>query len=197
MKNPIVIFAVLLVASIMGGYFLYSSYLSPEMDRLESENKKNKELRIKLDEAKQAEAHSAELQKQIETMNGTLESLKGFMPVQAEIGKTISNLNRVAQESNLRILKLDPQPGTADHGFYTEQMMKMSVTGGYHEIAVYFDKIGRFRRIITIRNVTLKRSAEGGLGGKKVSADFDAATYLQKPVPPPEANPAPSKGQAS
>ena len=197
MKNPIVIFAILMIASILGGYYIYSSYLSPEMDRRAAENTKNAELYKKLDEAKQAEAHSAELQKQIESMNSTLESLKGFMPVRAEIGKTISNLNRVAQESNLRILKLDPQPGVADHGFYTEESMKMSVTGGYHDIAVYFDKIGRFRRIITIRNVSMKRSSEGGLGGRKVAADFEAATYLQKPVPPPDANPAPHKGQAS
>lgn len=197
MKNPIVIFAILLLASILGGYYIYSSYLSPEMERLNSEKAKNAELVKKLDEAKQAEAHSAELQKQIESMNSTLESLKGFMPVQAEIGKTISNLNRVAQESNLRILKLDPQPGTADHGFYTEESMKMSVTGGYHDIAIYFDKIGRFRRIITIRNVSMKRSSEGGQGGKKVAADFEAATYLQKPIPPPEATSPARKGQAS
>ena len=52
MKNPIVIFAVLMVASILGGYFLYSSYLSPEMDRRESETKKNAELIKKLDEAR-------------------------------------------------------------------------------------------------------------------------------------------------
>ena len=197
MKNPIVIFAILMVVSILGGYYVYSSFLSPEIERRESETKKNAELVKKLDEAKQAEAHSAELQKQIESMSGTLESLKGFMPVQAEIGKTISNLNRVAQESNLRILKLDPQPGTADHGFYTEESMKMSVIGGYHDIAVYFDKIGRFRRIITIRNVSLKRGSDGGLGGRKVAADFEAATYLQKPVPPPDASPAPRKGKAS
>jgi type IV pilus assembly protein PilO len=183
MKNPLVIFVICLVLAIGGGYYGYDSYVAPMQGQVVTETSRKNDLTKQLAEAKSAKDKSEKIEKELVELQGELERYKAFLPVEEQMGKLIQNLNRVAQETNLRITKLQPQPGLNDRGFYQEETIKMSVTGGYHDIASYFDKIGLFKRIITIRNVSLRRGAEGGgLGGHKLSADFDAMSYLQKPL---------------
>lgn len=183
MKNPLVLFIICLILAFGGGYYSWSSYVVPMQQNVATEETNQKQLKLDLAEAKSAKEKSEKIEKELAELQGELERYKAFLPVEEQMGKLIQNLNRVAQESNLRITKLEPQPGLNDRGFYQEGTIKMSVTGGYHDIASYFDKIGLFKRIITIRNVNLKRGgAGGGLSGRKLNADFDAMSYLQKPL---------------
>jgi type IV pilus assembly protein PilO len=183
MKNPLVIFVICLILALGGGYYFYDSYVAPEQQLVLTETARNNDLKKQLAEAKSAKEKSEKIEKELVELQGELERYKAFLPVEEQMGKLIQNLNRVAQETNLRITKLEPQAGLGDRGFYQEETIKMSVTGGYHDIASYFDKIGLFSRSIPIRHVSLRRSSEGGgLGGHKLNADFDAMSYLQKPL---------------
>ncbi len=183
MKNPLVVFIVCLILAFGGGYYGWSTYVAPMQASVVQEKTTQSKLKLDLAEAKSAKEKSEKIEKELVELQGELERYKAFLPVEEQMGKLIQNLNRVAQETNLRITKLEPQAGLNDRGFYQEETIKMSVTGGYHDIASYFDKIGLFKRIITIRNVSLKRGTEGGgLGGRKLHADFDAMSYLQKPL---------------
>lgn len=183
MKNPLVIFAFCLIGAIVGGWYGWSSWVEPMQASLAAEKQRATELNKQLQEANSAKEKSERIIKELESLKNELESYTAFLPREEQMGKLIQNLNRVALESNLRIVKLEPQAGLGDRGFYQEETIKMTVIGGYHDIASYFDKIGLFKRIITVRNVNMKRGTEGGaLGGHKLTADFDAMSYLQKPL---------------
>ncbi len=183
MKNPLAIFAILLALTAGGGWLTWNYFVSPEIERRDAERKKNTDLQKRLDEAKNAEKRYNDLVKQIEQMMGDLEKLKLFLPVEEKMGVLLANLQRVAQESSLRIPDIVPQATSTDRGYYSERLIKITIVGGYHDVASYFDKIGRFRRIITIRNPQFIRSTgSGSLGGKLIQAQFEAYTYLQKPM---------------
>ena len=183
MKNPLVVFALCLVGAIVGGWYGWSTYVQPMRDALDAEKRRAVDLNKQLQEANSAKEKSERILKELESLKNELESYTAFLPREEQMGKLIQNLNRVALESNLRITKLEPQAGLGDRGFYQEETIKMTVVGGYHDIASYFDKIGLFKRIITVRNVNMKRGSDTStLGGRKLTADFDAMSYLQKPL---------------
>jgi hypothetical protein len=111
------------------------------------------------------------------------ERSKAYMPFEEAMGTLIQKINRAALEANLQITRLEPQTAGNDRGFYQEKTIRMSLTGSYHDIASFFGKIGLFERIITLRNLSLKRGDTGdGPGGRGLNADFEAVIYLQKPL---------------
>lgn len=186
MKNPLVAFAAAIIFGLLGAYLLWSQMVSPERQRLATATAKSEELNKKLDQAKAAERKYNELQKQIVESTGQLEKLKALLPVEENLGSLLSNLGRVAQESNLRIIRLEPSVKLSERGFFNQREFKMAIEGGYHDVATYFDKVGRFRRIITIRSPQMKRTGSGGgLGGRRILVEFSAYTYLQKPMEAP------------
>jgi type IV pilus assembly protein PilO len=53
----------------------------------------------------------------------------------------------------------------------------MTVTGNYHEIATFFDSLGRLRRIVNVSDISM--TAPKDLAGKMVvDAKFMVTTYM-------------------
>jgi type IV pilus assembly protein PilO len=53
----------------------------------------------------------------------------------------------------------------------------MTVTGNYHEIATFFDSLGRLRRIVNVSDISL--TAPKDMAGKMVvDAKFMVTTYM-------------------
>ncbi len=61
----------------------------------------------------------------------------------------------LAQESGIKIIRFSLSP-EANKGFYVELPINLELTGGYHNVAVYFDKIGKEERIINVKNVSVR-----------------------------------------
>ena len=62
-------------------------------------------------------------------------------------------------------------------GFYARIPIPMTVTGNYHEIATFFDSLGRLKRIVNVSDISM--SAPKDLAGKMVvDAKFMVTTYM-------------------
>jgi type IV pilus assembly protein PilO len=40
-------------------------------------------------------------------------------------------------------------------GFYAEVPVRIEVEGSYHEVAMFFDRVGKLNRIVNIRDITM------------------------------------------
>ena len=71
-------------------------------------------------------------------------------------------------------------------GFYARIPISMTVTGNFHEIATFFDSLGRLRRIVNVSDISL--TAPKDVGGKMVvDSKFLVTTFMfvnQAKTPP-------------
>ena len=97
------------------------------------------------------------------------------LPEQKEIPELLRQVSRLGQDSGLEVLLFRQQPEQL-HDLYTEVPVQMSVRGGYHDIALFFDQVRRLDRIVNVADVSLQ---EPRLAGNQMAVDasFSATTY--------------------
>lgn len=119
------------------------------------------------------------------------------LPNEKDIDDLLRQLNDVGVKSGLEITSVEPMNETPDK-FFARIPINMKVTGNYHEIAVFFDSVGKLKRIVNIANLAFKNPRKRN---EKVilDAEYQATTFrfLQKKElepatkPKPGARPAP------
>jgi type IV pilus assembly protein PilO len=108
------------------------------------------------------------------------------LPEEKRIDELLQLFQERARKSGLEITTIEPQP-TATEGFYARIPIAMTVTGNFHEIATFFDSLGRLRRIVNVSNI-LMDSPKDVNGKVVVNAKFLVTTFMfveQKGPPPP------------
>ena len=67
--------------------------------------------------------------------------------------------------------------------FYQEWPIDIQVTGTYHNLAVFFDRVARLRRLVNIGNLKVKAESRQTINNT-ISATCQAKTfvYVEKPI---------------
>jgi len=98
------------------------------------------------------------------------------LPEQKNIDELLQFFQDRAQKAGLEILNIEPKPEKSE-GFYASIPIPMRVTGNFHEIATFFDALGRLRRIVNVSEIEL--SAPRDASGKLVlDANFLLTTFM-------------------
>jgi len=116
-----------------------------------------------------------ELQATLERLEARLETLSIILPPAAETDELLRRVEAAASDSNLDVLRTsfeDPIP----HDFYAEKPFSLDVRGTYHNLARFFDRVGKFARIINIDQVNIS-ALEGG-GNDSIQAACTAKTFF-------------------
>lgn len=97
------------------------------------------------------------------------------LPKGKDIEELLAQLNDVGKKSGLTISKVTPAPEKVE-GFYARIPISISVTGNYHEIAMFLQEIANMRRIVSVQNIKLGNPQ---LKNDKVilSSSFQATTF--------------------
>jgi len=130
------------------------------------------EERIKLQELlKDRDKAKAEIL-QIE---GRFNGVKAQLPEQKEIPELLRQVSNLGRDSGLDVT-LFRQKEEILLDLYAEVPVEMAVRGGYHQIALFFDKVRHLDRIVNVSDLSLKnpQPAEGQM---YVEASFFATTY--------------------
>jgi type IV pilus assembly protein PilO len=168
-------------------YFLFYS----EMDE------KEKTLNGRLTIAKQEEANYLEKERKYLTfrseVNRLLEEKKELvkvLPTEAEIPTFLQALHAQGELAGLNILTFKPG-GEQPAQFYATIPVKMAITGSFHQINKFFYSVGKLKRIVNIKDLTLGKPTETDTG-IQLQAVFLASTFrFLAPAP----QPAPPAGQ--
>ncbi|MFC1494400.1 type 4a pilus biogenesis protein PilO [Thermodesulfobacteriota bacterium] len=77
-----------------------------------------------------------------------------LLPSDREIPELLTKITELGTESNLDMSTFVPQ-SLRNKGFYAEIPISLQITGNYHDVAVFFEKIGKMDRIMNIQNVRM------------------------------------------
>lgn len=155
-KMRMVYRALILVGSIvlLGGLFVWlvvlpkTSEIASSRKEIVTLNQRLNQARIRARNLKKFEAEQAAVTAQFQ------EALK-LLPNQREIPSLLRTITQLGTDSNLDFLLFSPNNEKASN-FYIEIPVAIKVRGTYHNVASFFDKVGRMERIVNILDVSMK-----------------------------------------
>ena len=118
---------------------------------------------------KKFEAEYAEVDAQFQ------EALK-LLPNTKEIPSLLKSITQLGTDSHLEFLLFSPQR-ERPQDFFMEIPVSIEVSGTYHNVAVFFDKVGQMERIVNILNVSMTPQKERST---TLTTRCDAVTYRFK-----------------
>ena len=134
------------------------------------------------------EAKRAEFQQEIERLNQKLETLKRILPERQEVDDILRKLQGLAAESNLNITHFTPGAESRQE-FYIQWPIKIEITGTYHNLAMFFDKIGKFSRIFNVYDLAIS-AVSPPRENLTITSSCTAATFIYVETAPKPAAPA-------
>ena len=156
-KMPIRIVILVGTVVLLVGAFIYLFYL-PKTKEIENTTKNIAKLRQDLKRAQLRAKDLKKLQAQkVQVDLQFMEALK-LLPEQKEIPNLLQKITQLGNDSNLDFRKFIPQKERAQD-LFVEIPVSIEVRGNYHNVAVFFDKVGHMERIMNIMNVSMKPSA--------------------------------------
>lgn len=138
-----------------------------------------------------------EFRAQVTDLQQRLDSLKAVLPDEKDAADLLRRMQTVATQSNLTIKSFKPEK------IVTEQLhaawpISLELEGTYHNLAIFFDRVGKFTRIVNIGAVDIK-GQDKPTPNFTITATCTATTFvlLDKPAAPkPGARPAARPGVA-
>jgi len=160
-------------------------YFKPQNDKLKVLTKERVKVEQEVQNLKQKKRELDKIEADIAAMTAKLKTLEVNIPQRKEIADILRQIQALAYDSRLDVLRF--APGTeVNKDFYAEWPIPIQVSGNYHNLGLFFDRLSKFARVFTIENFTIKAlSKQSDLN--TVSANWTAKTYFF-----PENMPAPT-----
>ncbi len=182
--------AVLVVTAL--NYFVWVSDLNAEAVNQDSTIQKLENDLIQ----KQAIANNlAEYRRQKEILEQKLQEALTELPNDANIDELLTQLNETGVRAGLDLTSVEPGSELKEGSFYSKIPVKITLSGNYHEIATFFDLVGKLKRIVNISDIGLKSPDKKG---DKVVLKVDClATTFRFVEARPVAKPGPAGAAAA
>ena len=113
-----------------------------------------KSAQTKLARLKNVEKNLRAFRKKFKATEQEFKQALKLLPDKEEIPTLLSSISNLGAQSGLEFILFQPQKEQA-RNFYAEIPLKLEVTGPYHNVATFFDKVSRLSRIVNIGNVDM------------------------------------------
>jgi type IV pilus assembly protein PilO len=159
----------------------YWQLIQPMDDQIKGQENRLAELQTKIQEGRTAKAKLPQFREEVRQLELELDKLLRILPARRNTPDLLRRIRSLAEQGDFTLKSFTP--GTlADKDFYSEWPIDIHVDGGYHNLALFFDRISRFSRIINIED--LKIAANPGSGPHTINATFKAKTFVYKEAEP-------------
>ena len=133
------------------------------------------QLRAEIQEMQLVSSELPAAEAELSMLSQRLDILSNILPEEYETADLLRGVGALAAQSNLAINDLafkDPVP----YEFYAESPIELELTGSFHDLARFFDRIGKFARIINVNEVNIQAVDEAG--SPTVRATVTAMTFI-------------------
>jgi type IV pilus assembly protein PilO len=139
---------------LLAGGFFYFSYL-PKMKQIDSLNGQKGTLEKKLADTAKKAALLSEFREKMKKAREDFMIAKKVLPEKNEIPSLLTSISQSGQNAGLEFVLFQPKPEVMKD-FYAEIPVSIKVTGGYHNVATFFDNVSKLFRIVNIKDINMK-----------------------------------------
>jgi type IV pilus assembly protein PilO len=174
--------------------FVFSLPAGPSLMELESKIKKadvdQDRLDRELTEKKGIANNLNQFRQEKEVLEQRLKEALSELPDDKNIAELLELFQDRAQKAGLQIATIEPGTPQKAESFYARIPIPMTVSGNYHELATFFDSLGRMRRIVNVSDIVFDTPKDVN-GRVVVNSKFlvTAFMFVQQPGPGQGANP--------
>jgi type IV pilus assembly protein PilO len=183
-SQKIVIGVIGLVALGALSFFLL---IQPKWEERDALWNRNETLRAKVVQARADEANLRPFRVQAAALRKRLEAAQERLPLEREVPRLYRQVSDLAIQSGLGLALFQPR-APEERAILTELPIAVISESGYHQLGVFFDKIGRLPRIVNLGDFRMS-GIERSTGS--VRAELTLTTYIFRPegAPPPTPKP--------
>lgn len=160
---------------ILFGAFIYFLYL-PKVEDIKKTEDQIVQLKQKLNQVKIRARKLEALEQEHAMVDVQFKEALRLLPDSKEIPSLLTTLSRLGADASLDIRHVRLQQDRPKD-FYMEIPVSLEVSGPYHNVAVFFDKVGRMERIVNILNVSMRPTQASST---TLVTTCDAVTYRFK-----------------
>lgn len=162
--------------------FFYFLYFKPQNNKINNirEERTNIENQVVKLRAQRKQLNS--LETELKSMTATLEQLEVIIPQQEEMYEILRRFQQLAYDTRLDIKKFDSK-GLVNKEFYSEKPIAVEISGNYHNLAIFFDRLRNFSRLFIVENFSIK-SVQNQSDDQTISANWTAKTFIFHEKPP-------------
>ena len=146
----------LIAVAILGalwGCFVWFLYM-PQTEKITKMSGDLDAAKTKLARLKNVEKNLRAFKKKYRDTELKFKQALKLLPDKHEIPALLSSISNLGAQSGLEFLLFQPQK-EVNRNFYAEIPLKIEVTGPYHNVATFFDKVSRLSRIVNIGDVKM------------------------------------------
>jgi len=178
-----------ILAAIIGAVF-YWQFWSPMVEQEATKTAELTSLQSDIRSLEVTANKLQEFQREVALREAKLETLKRILPADKETPELMKKVQYLAAQSNLQVKKfnpgatvnrefpIEPAPGAAGQKpaapgqaakpgapaqsaeYYQEWPINVDVEGTYHNLGMFFDRVGRLSRLVNVGNLKIKNQAQ-------------------------------------
>ena len=164
-------------------YFVFYKSKDTEIQRIKTERiKVEQDVRRSQENKKKLD----EIITRIEERKQTLKDLEEYIPQKKDISNILRRIQQFAYDHQLNITKFIPQ-GEIKKELISEWPILIEMTGTYHRLGMFFDRLSRFQMIFTVDKFSMQSLARQSPAAT-INVNCTAKTYIfaEKPQIQPE-----------
>jgi type IV pilus assembly protein PilO len=172
------------ILGVVGVGLFYQYYEVPTRAEMAGRQSQLKALQADIAKGQETAKKLPEFRAQVDELEGRLSNLRAVLPEEKDAGDLLRRLQTVATQSNLQIRAFKPA-ATITKTLHAEWPIQLELDGTFHNLAIFFDRVGKFTRIINISGVDIQGKTQPE-PNSTITARCVATTFvlLDKPAPP-------------
>lgn len=180
------IMALLVFIALLGGYLFWTKLHVPQSAQIAAANQESDSLEKIVEAAKRdlASGSTADLQRRVESYQGSLELMRRLVPEKNEVPTLIDDISTKAKVRGVtlgKIQPLTPEPGSP----FDTYRYRLEVYGHYDQLGEYLTDIASLPRIVVPQDVTLSAASPAAqklladTAGSLLLAEFSIRTFVK------------------
>src|SRR5438477_1175508 len=188
-------YGILLGLFLAGGLVWGSDYLFIEdvKNQIKAADAQIKELDTKIEQGRSAQRKLPQFREEVRRLELELEKLRRILPSTRNTEEIIKKIKSLVDQGDFVLHKLTfPKLVQASSGDpYAEWPISIDVDGRYHNLAILFNRLSNFSRIMNVEQITI--NALTNQTDRTIQSEFVAKTFVYVEPKPAEAT---AKGPA-
>lgn len=146
-------------------------------EKIQANNAQLDELSKKIAAGRSAEKQLPQFREEVKRLELELEKLRRILPSSRNTEEIIKKLKALVDQGNFILKRVSfPPIGEAGEELVAEWPITVSVEGGYHDLAILFNRLSNFSRIVNVEQFKIDALADQST--RTISSEFVAKTFV-------------------
>jgi type IV pilus assembly protein PilO len=165
-----------LVMSALSIYGFYTYYVGEVNQEISVKQTRLTSLKADINKGVATASRLGEFQTQVADLEHRLDALKNVLPEQKDVADTLRRIQGLATQSNLTLLRFTPV-AQRQQPLYLEVPYQVIADGSFHNLALFFDRVAKFQRIINVSDISVTAKPRQA-ANSTITASLVATTFV-------------------